>query len=109
MSGDDFSFLNKTEIVSHLFSSLDSVSHDRLIRVCHVDYDRDIALIVLDKSHSTEKLVAAARLTKGWFVFFTRVLCFAMDNMLTIHLEHGRNSAEFSVLVADDYQGEYGR
>ena len=60
-----------------------SVSHNRLIRVCHVDYDRDIALIVLDKSSSTGKLVAAARLTK----------------------EHGRNTAEFSMLVADDYQG----
>lgn len=43
-----------------------SVSHDRLIRVCHVDYDRDIALVVLDKSSSVEKLIAAARLTKGW-------------------------------------------
>ncbi|KAL7441156.1 hypothetical protein ACHAXH_006608 [Discostella pseudostelligera] len=62
----------------------DRVAHDRLIRVCHVDYDRDIALIVLDNSRSVEKLVAAARLTK----------------------EHGGNSAEFSVLVADDYQGE---
>jgi len=39
---------------------------------------------VLDYNRGTEKLVAAARLTK----------------------EHGRNSAEFSVLVADDYQGE---
>ena len=59
------------------------VSHKRLIRVCHVDYDRDIALIALDKSSSSDRLVAAARLTK----------------------EHGKNIAEFSVLVADDYQG----
>ncbi|KAL7533868.1 hypothetical protein ACHAXR_005495 [Thalassiosira sp. AJA248-18] len=62
----------------------DRVKHNRLIRVCHVDYDRDIALVVLDKSSSTGKIVAAARLTK----------------------EHGMNVAEFSILVADDYQGE---
>mmetsp|Transcript_11825 Transcript_11825/g.20788 ORF Transcript_11825/g.20788 Transcript_11825/m.20788 type:complete len:797 (-) Transcript_11825:1554-3944(-) len=62
----------------------DRVSHNRLIRVCHVDYDRDIAIIAMDQSSSTGKLVAAARLTK----------------------EHGRNTAEFSMLVADDYQGE---
>lgn len=55
-----------------------------MIRVCHVDYDQDIALVALDKSASADKLVAAARLTK----------------------EHGRgNIAEFSILVADDYQG----
>ena len=59
------------------------VSHDRLIRVCHIDYDRDIALVVLDQGSSTGKVVAAARLTK----------------------EHGRNIAEFSMLVADQYQG----
>lgn len=62
----------------------DRVAHNRLIRVCHVDYDRDLALIALDKCSSNGKLVAAARLTK----------------------EHGRNIAEFSMLVADDYQGE---
>ena len=59
------------------------VSHNRLIRVCHVDYYRDIALVALDKSSSTDRLVAAARLTK----------------------EHGRNIAEFSIMVADNYQG----
>ena len=62
----------------------DRVSHGRLIKVCHVDYDRDIALVALDQSSSTSKVVAAARLTKY----------------------HGRNIAEFSLLVADDYQAE---
>ncbi|KAL9189320.1 hypothetical protein ACHAXT_011810 [Thalassiosira profunda] len=62
----------------------DRVAHDRLIRVCHVNYDRDIALVALDKSSNGGKIVAAGRLTK----------------------EHGRNTAEFSMLVADGYQGE---
>jgi len=62
-------------------------SHSRLIRVCHVDYDRDIALVALDEETCAGKnckLVAAARLTKI----------------------HGKNVAEFSVLVEDDWQGE---
>ena len=61
-------------------------SHDRLKRVCHVDYDRDIALVALDGekcSNSHQKLVAAARLTK----------------------KHGVRVAEFSILVSDAYQG----
>ena len=58
-------------------------AHDRLIRVCHVDYDRDMALVVTrqleDKSH---EIVAAGRLTKL----------------------HNENAAEFSMLIADAYQ-----
>jgi hypothetical protein len=64
---------------------------------------------VLDNSRSVEKLVAAARLTKGSFVCSQLLL---LSNELFAHLstsEHGGNSAEFSVLVADDYQGEYQR
>jgi len=60
------------------------VAHNRLIRVCHVDYDRDIALVALDKTSNIDKIAAAARLTK----------------------QHGNNSSEYSILVADDYQGE---
>ncbi len=63
-------------------------SHSRLIRVCHVDYDRDIALVALDEESCAGKnnckLVAAGRLTKV----------------------HGKNVAEFSVLVEDEWQGE---
>lgn len=62
-------------------------SHSRLIRVCHVDYDRDIALVALDEEKCAGKnckLVAVARLTKM----------------------HGVNLAEFSVLVEDQWQGE---
>lgn len=63
-------------------------SHSRLIRVCHVDYDRDIALVALDDEKCVAgndcKLVAAARLTKM----------------------HGVNVAEFSVLVEDNWQGQ---
>lgn len=85
------------------------VDHDSLIRVCHVDYDRDMALVatlnpgpitrrrstvdlnmlngasskqLLSLGSAQEQIVAAARLTKM----------------------HGENKAEFSMMVADEYQ-----
>ena len=80
-------FWQSLSFSEYIFSlqMLCSVAHSRLIRVCHVDYDRDIALVALDKSSSTDKIVAAARLTKE---------------------HHHPKAAEFSILVADDYQGE---
>ncbi|MEM8859361.1 MAG: GNAT family N-acetyltransferase, partial [Chloroflexota bacterium] len=60
-------------------------AHDRLIRVCHVDYDRDIALVVTnDLGDGKEEIVAAGRLTK----------------------EHGQNSAEYAILVSDLWHGQ---
>ena len=60
-------------------------AHNRLIRVCHVDYDRDIALVVTNqKEDAAEEIIAAGRLTK----------------------EHGRNSAEYAILVSDLWHGQ---
>ncbi len=60
-------------------------AHNRLIRVCHVDYDRDIALVVTnEKDDGAEEIIAAGRLTK----------------------EHGRNSAEYAILVSDLWHGQ---
>lgn len=57
--------------------------HSRLVRVCHVDYDRDMALVVTrQKEDETHEIVAAGRITKL----------------------HGDNEAEFSMLIADDWQ-----
>ena len=60
-------------------------AHNRLIRVCHVDYDRDIALVVTNQNDAgEEEIIAAGRLTK----------------------EHGRNSAEYAILVSDLWHGQ---
>ncbi len=60
-------------------------AHNRLIRVCHVDYDRDIALVVTnEKDDGEEEIIAAGRLTK----------------------EHGQNSAEYAILVSDLWHGQ---
>ncbi|VAW29916.1 Acetyl-CoA synthetase (ADP-forming) alpha and beta chains, putative, partial [hydrothermal vent metagenome] len=62
------------------------VEHERLIRICFVDYDRDMALVVLHKNEESgeDEIIAAGRLTKS----------------------RGEDEAEFSMLVSDAHQGQ---
>ncbi|GJM41493.1 MAG: acetyltransferase [Ardenticatenaceae bacterium] len=62
------------------------VEHERLTRICFVDYDRDFALVVTanNKRTNEEEIIAAGRLTK----------------------ERGSDEAEFAMLVSDRYQGQ---
>jgi acetyltransferase len=65
---------------------LDSrVAHERLIRKCCVDYDREIALVAdrVNPQTAAHEILAVARLTR----------------------QLGREEAELGVLVADRYQG----
>ncbi len=61
------------------------VAHDRLARICHCDYDREITIIAEDHDPETEepRILGAGRLSKM----------------------HGMDEARFSVLVSDLYQG----
>jgi len=82
--------ISEESVYTRFFNNIqykERVNHNRLIRVCHVDYDRDIALVVLDGDKlkdDNKKIIAAGRLTK----------------------RHGVPVAEFSMLVADAYQGQ---
>ena len=60
------------------------VMHERLARICHVDYDREIALVAetLD-SKGEQNIMGVVRLSRM----------------------HGTNEARLSVLVGDPYQG----
>lgn len=62
------------------------VEHERLTRICFVDYDRDMALVVTHKSEKPggDEIIAVGRLTKA----------------------HGDVEAEFAMLVSDQYQGQ---
>lgn len=62
------------------------VEHERLTRICFVDYDRDMAIVVTHKNPKTEteEIIAAGRLTK----------------------ERTSNEAEFAILVSDRYQSQ---
>ena len=60
------------------------VVHDRLARICHCDYDREIALVAERKDRNEERsILGVVRLSKL----------------------HGTNEARLSILVGDPYQG----
>jgi len=60
------------------------VAHERLSRICFVDYDREMALVadLRDRTTGEHRIMAVGRLTKL----------------------HGKNEAEVAVLVADQCQ-----
>lgn len=62
------------------------VEHERLTRICFVDYDRDMAIVVTHKNpkKDEEEIIAAGRLTK----------------------ERTSDEAEFAILVSDRYQSQ---
>ncbi len=63
----------------------DRIMHDRLRRVCFIDYDREIALVAdLVKRDGSHQILGIGRLVK----------------------EHAANEAEFSVLISDPWQGK---
>lgn len=79
--------LSDQTVYNRYFSPLkleQRVSHDRLSRICFIDYDREMALVVERKNPTTEEaeMIAAGRLSKL----------------------HGKAEAEFAVIVADAYQ-----
>jgi acetyltransferase len=62
----------------------DRVVHERLARLCHCDYDREIALVALDQTNDGEqRILGVGRLSKV----------------------HGLDDARLSVLVGDPFQG----
>ena len=60
------------------------MTHERLLRICFGDYDREIALIAENKDPHTgeRRIIAVGRMNKL----------------------HARNEAEVAVLVSDQYQ-----
>lgn len=59
------------------------VSHERLARICFVDYDKEMAVVVLDTTNEPPILLAAGR---------------------TVKLRNSQD-AEFALTVSDDYHG----
>jgi len=68
-----------------LVSFEERTMHERLRRVCFIDYDREIALVVDRMKHDgTHQILGVGRLIK----------------------EHGLDEAEFAILVSDPWQGK---
>ncbi|QHG14923.1 bifunctional acetate--CoA ligase family protein/GNAT family N-acetyltransferase [Nostoc sp. ATCC 53789] len=68
----------------HLIKLQSRVAHERLTRICFIDYDREIALVVEYQNPETQtrQILAVGRLSKI----------------------HGTNEAEFAIVVCDRYQ-----
>jgi acetyltransferase len=68
----------------HLMTLNRRIAHERLTRICYIDYDREMALVIDCKDPQTGEhdVLGAGRLSKS----------------------HGANEAEFAMLVADQYQ-----
>jgi acetyltransferase len=78
--------LSEESVYNRYFSSLklsQRVAHERLVRICFNDYDREIALVAELKVPKGEekKILGVGRLSK----------------------QHGRTDAEFAVLVSDEW------
>ncbi|HIK43291.1 MAG TPA: bifunctional acetate--CoA ligase family protein/GNAT family N-acetyltransferase [Leptolyngbyaceae cyanobacterium M65_K2018_010] len=70
----------------HLITLNRRIAHERLTRICFIDYDREMALVAdhKDANSGEHGILAVGRLSK----------C------------HGLNQAEFALLVSDAYQGQ---
>ncbi|MTJ31823.1 bifunctional acetate--CoA ligase family protein/GNAT family N-acetyltransferase [Aphanizomenon sp. UHCC 0183] len=70
----------------HLIKLSQRITHERLTRICFIDYDREMALVAEYQNPETEnrEILAVGRLTKL----------------------HGSNAAEFAMLVSDKFQDQ---
>lgn len=66
----------------HLIKLSHRIAHERLTRLCFIDYDREMALVAETQNSGSPEILAVARLSKL----------------------HHANSAEFALLVSDRYQ-----
>jgi acetyltransferase len=70
----------------HMLNLTQRVAHERLTRICFIDYDREIALVAEHRDPATGegRIIAVGRLTRI----------------------HATRDAEFAVLVSDEFQGK---
>ncbi len=70
----------------HLIKLQTRISHERLTRICFIDYDREMALVAEHNEPETgqRSILGVARLSRL----------------------HGRNEAEFGMMVSDCYHGQ---
>ncbi|PZU92857.1 MAG: acetyl CoA synthetase subunit alpha [Pseudanabaena sp.] len=69
---------------AHIIKLNQRISHERLSRICFIDYDREMILVAILSNPETQisEIVGVARLSKL----------------------HGTNEAEFALIVSDHYQ-----
>lgn len=70
----------------HLITLTQRIAHERLTRICFIDYEREMALVVVrkDETSGAREIIGVGRLSKL----------------------HGVNEAEFAIILSDAYQGQ---
>jgi acetyltransferase len=83
MEADLFERLSRDTIYFRFFGYIGQVNHSMLSRFTHIDYDREMAIVAEVKEKDTQKLIGVVRLIS----------------------EPWNESAEYAIVVADDWQG----
>jgi len=81
---EHFESLSPKSVYMRFFSPLKHLPHSMLARFTQIDYDREIALVALAESGLKEKMLGVARVIN----------------------ERNQKHAEFSIVVADQWQGK---
>lgn len=79
-----FKQLSPTSVYYRFFRPLRELPHYLLVRFTQIDYDREIALVAIDKSSNEEKMLGVARI-------------------IAVPV---KDKAEFAILVGDPWQGK---
>jgi len=77
--------LSKESMRFRFFHLIKDITHEMLTRFCNIDYDREMAIIAEYTSNSKRRNVGVGRL----------------------RIDHGAETGEIAVLVADDFQGSH--
>jgi len=78
-----FSMLSPETILFRFFQPIASISHDQMVRYCQIDYDREIAIVVVINKDGKETIIGVGRLT----------------------ILPDAEGAEFATVVGDSWQG----
>ncbi|MCX7822111.1 MAG: bifunctional acetate--CoA ligase family protein/GNAT family N-acetyltransferase [Syntrophobacterales bacterium] len=81
---DLFKVLSPTSVYFRFFRPMKALPHSLLIRFTQIDYDREIALVAIDKESQQERMLGVARVITG----------------------ADKDEAEFAVLVGDPWHGK---
>jgi acetyltransferase len=82
--GDMFTTISEGSLYGRFFQAAKHASHEMHIRQCNIDYDREMGIVAETKEHDTRRIVGIG----------------------TLVTETSQKSAEYAVLVHDDYQGK---
>jgi acetyltransferase len=79
-----YATISEESFRGRFFQAVKHASHEMHIRQCNIDYDREMGIVAEAKEHDTRRIVGIG----------------------TLVTETSQKSAEYAVLVHDDYQGK---